>query len=253
MSFIDKFLDVTTNLPREIVRILKLYKSVEERSKKINDDLKNLREKYLKEIKETKDTKENNNETILYTNEKYYKELLNLSDYKQSLIDELKFILENDFLKKLEPIIDEGQKECQEQLLSSNINLPYGANSFTNSIYNKQTSEERSLSEYGEKKKKNEKLLGQKTNRTNKNKSKKNLELNNEFSEDVLPDGEEFEVFCTCKRQSFGKMIACETCGRWFHFGCVGIAENNEPEKWFCADCKASMNNNTVKKKKKKH
>ena len=64
------------------------------------------------------------------------------------------------------PIIDEGQKECQEQLLSSNLNLPYGANSLTNSIYNKQTSEKKSLSEYGEKKKKNEKLLGHKTNRT---------------------------------------------------------------------------------------
>ena len=52
MSFIDKFLDVTTNLPREIVRTLKLYKFVEERSRNINTNLKNLRAKYLKEIKE---------------------------------------------------------------------------------------------------------------------------------------------------------------------------------------------------------
>ena len=46
-------------------------------------------------------------------------------------------------------------------------------------------------------------------------------------------------------------MITCETCGRWFHFGCVGIGENNVPEKWYCVDCKESMNNNTVKKRKR--
>jgi len=245
MSFIDKFLDVTTNLPRIIVRILKLYKSVEERSKSINDDLKNMREDYLKDIKNK------NKETILNMNDKSYKELLILSDYKQSLLEELKYILENDFLEKLTPIIEEGQKECQEQLLSSNINLPYGANSYTNSIYNKPTPEERSISEINEKKKKHEKLLTHKTNRANKNKAKKNNLENNEYSEEILPNEEEPEVFCTCKRQSFGKMIACEKCGRWFHFECVGIAENNEPDKWFCIDCQAL--NNNVKKKKKKH
>ena len=52
MSFIDKFLDVTTNLPREIVRLLKLYKFVEERSRNINESLKNIRIKYLKDLKE---------------------------------------------------------------------------------------------------------------------------------------------------------------------------------------------------------
>ena len=52
MSFIDKFLDLTTNLPREIVRSLKLFKTVEERSRNINNNLKSLRTKYLKEINE---------------------------------------------------------------------------------------------------------------------------------------------------------------------------------------------------------
>ena len=41
MSFIDKFLDTTANLPREIVRLLKLYKFVEQRSRNINESLKN--------------------------------------------------------------------------------------------------------------------------------------------------------------------------------------------------------------------
>ena len=113
MSFIDKFLDITTNL----VRVLNLYKLVEERAREINDNLKNAREKYLKNIKDK------NNESMLNTIDAYYKQLLNLSDYKQSLLDELKFILEKDFLNKLEPIIEEGKKERQEQLQSSNINF----------------------------------------------------------------------------------------------------------------------------------
>ena len=96
MSFIDNFLEVTNNLPRKIVRLLKLHRTVEIRSKTINENLKNLRDKYLKELKE----KNQSNEEILYTNEKYYKELLNLSDYKHSLIEELKYILENEFVKK---------------------------------------------------------------------------------------------------------------------------------------------------------
>ena len=73
----------------------------------------------------------------------------------------------------------------------------------------------------------------------------------------MMQNDEEHEVFCTCKRQSFGPMIACEICGKWFHFECVGIDEDNEPENWFCADCTKKNNNNNinnnVKKKKKKH
>ena len=80
---------------------------------------------------------------------------------------------------------------------------------------------------------------------------KNNLE-NNEYSEEIIPGEEEPEVFCTCQRQSFGKMIDCEKCGRWFDFECVGIAENNETEKWFCINCEELINNN-VKKKKKRH
>ena len=51
MSFIDNFLEVTNNLPRKIVRLLKLHRTVEIRSKTINENLKNLRDKYLKELK----------------------------------------------------------------------------------------------------------------------------------------------------------------------------------------------------------
>ena len=84
-SFIDKFLDITSNLPREIIRILKLYKFVEERSRHINTTLKESRLKYLNKMK-TNDTKED--EKIKNEIKNYYEELINLSEYKQNLIKE---------------------------------------------------------------------------------------------------------------------------------------------------------------------
>ena len=76
MSFIDKFLDTTAPLPREIVRFLKLYRVVEERSKDINTKLKTNRENYLQKLKE----KENNSDLILLRNliDNLYKENLTL-------------------------------------------------------------------------------------------------------------------------------------------------------------------------------
>ncbi len=35
-------------------------------------------------------------------------------------------------------------------------------------------------------------------------------------------------VYCSCRRVSFGKMVACEDPDcliEWFHFGCVGLVE----------------------------
>ena len=113
MSFIDKFLDVTANLPRKIIRILKLIKSVEELYQNKNDNLNELRNNYIKTIKENNQI----DEEILKLNKQYFKELLNLSDYKQNLIEELKYILKEDFLKKLNPIIEEAQAELKEELI----------------------------------------------------------------------------------------------------------------------------------------
>ena len=39
--------------------------------------------------------------------------------------------------------------------------------------------------------------------------------------------------YCTCQRISFGEMIACDNddCPiEWFHYGCVGITEENRPK-----------------------
>ena len=242
MSFIDKFLDTTANLPREIVRLLKLYKFVEQRSRNINESLKNIRIKHLKDIKEKNQEEEN---IFKITHDKYYKELLNLSDYKQSLIDELKYILEYNFLKKIEPIIEEGQKECQEQLLSSNMQLGSG--------FNKTTIDEKNVSIYSEKSTKNLKLLGIKTNRTSKNMFKKRNEINPEISGEYIPSNidEDNQLHCKCKKPSYGKMIECEKCYEWFHYICVGIEEGKEPEHYFCEECAESMNDNKNKKREK--
>ena len=47
------------------------------------------------------------------------------------------------------------------------------------------------------------------------------------------------DVYCKCKRESYGKMIQCDNpdCGEWFHYECIGLKENYEPkEEWFCSD-----------------
>lgn len=44
------------------------------------------------------------------------------------------------------------------------------------------------------------------------------------------------EVYCTCKKPSYGNMIRCdyERCRlQWFHFECVGIV--TVPEVWYCS------------------
>ena len=225
MSFIDNFLEVTSTLPRKLVRLLKLHRAVELKSKMINDNLKGLREKYLKDLKDNK-----SDELSLYTNEKYYKELLNLSDYKQSLIEEIKYILDNEFVKKITPIIKEGEKECPEQ--QSSVSVQYG----TNSNYNKTTMEEKNLSINNDKKK-NDKLLGNKTNRLKKITTRKGL-ARVENIEDIPYNAEEDnEIHCICHGTSYGPMIMCEMCEEWFHYSCVGIQEGKEPDHFYCVQC----------------
>lgn len=49
-------------------------------------------------------------------------------------------------------------------------------------------------------------------------------------------------TYCTCKRISFGEMIACdnpECAVEWFHFECVGLTPETRPKgKWYCKDCR---------------
>ena len=233
MSFIDKFLDITTPLPREIVRFLKLYKTVEERCKDNNIKLKNDREKYLQKLKE-KEIK--NNDLIILKGkiDQLYHENLTLSDYKLEILKELNYIFENSFLNKIAPIIEEGQKECQEQIITNNINGSYSTTSFPNLFYNKIVNDDlKSISECNDKKKKND-FLGKKTNRP-KGKKKIPGEISDETQEGQKPKNE--VIYCKCRRPGYGEMIECESCKEWFHYECVNMKVGNEPKEWYCEDC----------------
>ncbi|KAL0076258.1 hypothetical protein J3Q64DRAFT_1825732 [Phycomyces blakesleeanus] len=47
-------------------------------------------------------------------------------------------------------------------------------------------------------------------------------------------------IRCICENPTvdYGTfMIACDKCSVWFHGSCVGIAENDQVEEWFCRSC----------------
>jgi hypothetical protein len=56
--------------------------------------------------------------------------------------------------------------------------------------------------------------------------------------EDVVIDPNE-PVYCSCKRISFGEMIACENPNcptEWYHFECAGLTEAPNVD-WYCPTC----------------
>ncbi|KAI8091087.1 uncharacterized protein B0P05DRAFT_528717 [Gilbertella persicaria] len=49
------------------------------------------------------------------------------------------------------------------------------------------------------------------------------------------------EINCICENPTvdYGTfMIACDGCGVWFHGSCVGIAESDQVEEWYCKRCR---------------
>ena len=55
-------------------------------------------------------------------------------------------------------------------------------------------------------------------------------------------------LYCTCKRVSFGQMIACDgkDCPvEWFHIGCVGL-KSLPKGKWYCRECQEAMDAKTA-------
>ena len=256
MSFIDKFLDLTAPLPREIVRFLKLYKIVEERCKQININLKINREKYLQKLKE----KEINNNDIINlknTIDLNYKEILTLSDYKQEILKELQYIFEYSFLDKLSPILEEGKKECQDQLTQNDFNNIYNTNVNHNHLNKMINDDIKNASDVNNKNKKNDLYtLGRKTKRK---KSKKQIDgsaISDEGGQNLQEkEISKSEVYCKCNGPSYGKMIECDKCKNWFHYVCVGIIEGEEPKEWLCDTCKEGQTtlkkSEKIKKKKK--
>jgi predicted nucleic acid-binding Zn ribbon protein len=256
MSFINKFLDLTETIPRQLVRLLKLLKVADERYNDLKFSLQKRREQYLQSLRE-KTSKKN---ITLKSLKLLQKELLSISDYKLEVIKEIKFIIESQFLNKLSPIIQEGKNEVEEQLSNSSnkINIPIPFSNTHNHNHNhnkllyfdedKKISETKAIDTEETTVNNCNKLLSKKKHRPKhikKNKEDLSSESSNKILEDIKLD-----VYCKCKKESYGKMIQCENpdCGEWFHYECIGIKEGNEPEEWYCSEkCKEN-----VKKMKKK-
>ena len=250
MNFVDKFLDLANQIPRKIVRLNKLLKKVEESSKEKRANLQKNREKYLQKIKENDLRNESELKKSL---ENEYKELLNLSDYKQAIIEEIHYIVEELFINKLPPIIEEGKKECD-----NNINDPLADKNndyFSADFNSKKKDDIDSTSVAG-----NTNFLKNKKNRNKSLKNKKNnMGIAPEYSDENtqnLQSGEKQKVYCKCKQPSFGDMIECENprCpnGQWFHYHCVEITEGKEPTtEWYCCK-KCQEEAKSLKKKKRK-
>ena len=222
-TFVNKFLELTEPIPRKLIRHLKLLKEVERISYNLEKALKERREQYLEKLRE-KSLKRN---ITLKSIKSLYKEVLALCDYKLELINQIKYILENEFVDKLDPIIEEGK----EELDLNNKKITFEDNTTTDNDTNSKKfvnkKKNRSMKKNKEKEKDNK----------DKEKEKENIHIENNSNNKIIRDLK--DVYCKCKRESYGKMIQCDNpeCGEWFHYECIGLKESYEPkEEWFCSD-----------------
>ena len=223
-TFVNKFLELAEPLPRKLIRHLKLLKEVERISYNLNQSLKERREQYLEKLRE----KSLKRSITLKSIKSLYKEVLSLSDYKLELIKEIKYILENEFVEKLNPIIEEGKIELE----SNNKKITFED---TSSITT--DTEANSKKFLNKKKNRSVKKSKEREKEKEKEKEKENIHIENNIHNHKIRDLK--DVYCKCKRESYGKMIQCDNpdCGEWFHYECIGLKENYEPkEEWFCSD-----------------
>ena len=223
-TFVNKFLELAEPLPRKLIRHLKLLKEVERISYNLNQSLKERREQYLEKLRE----KSLKRRITLKSIKSLYKEVLSLSDYKLELIKEIKYILENEFVEKLNPIIEEGKTELE----SNNKKITFED---TSSITT--DTEANSKKFLNKKKNRSVKKSKDREKEKEKEKEKENIHIENNIHNHKIRDLK--DVYCKCKRESYGKMIQCDNpdCGEWFHYECIGLKENYEPkEEWFCSD-----------------
>ena len=223
-TFVNKFLELAEPLPRKLIRHLKLLKEVERISYNLNQSLKERREQYLEKLRE----KSLKRSITLKSIKSLYKEVLSLSDYKLELIKEIKYILENEFVEKLNPIIEEGKTELE----SNNKKITFED---TSSITT--DTEANSKKFLNKKKNRSVKKSKEREKEKEKEKEKENIHIENNIHNHKIRDLK--DVYCKCKRESYGKMIQCDNpdCGEWFHYECIGLKENYEPkDEWFCSD-----------------
>ena len=231
-TFVTKFLELTEPLPRKLIRHLKLLKEVERISYNLNQSLKERREQYLEKLRE----KSLKRSITLKSIKSLYKEVLSLSDYKLELIKEIKYILENEFVERLNPIIEEGKSELES---NNNINNSNNSKKIIFEDTSSITTDTEANSKKFLNKKKNRSVKKSKEREKEKEKEKENLHVENNNHNHNHKIRDLKDVYCKCKRESYGKMIQCDNpdCGEWFHYECIGLKENYEPkEEWFCSD-----------------
>ena len=59
-----------------------------------------------------------------------------------------------------------------------------------------------------------------------------------------MAEAEEEDICSICQEKRQDSWIACDTCNKWFHYGCVGITIEtapNENEQYHCPTCRSSM------------
>ena len=199
-TFVNKFLELAEPLPRKLIRHLKLLKEVERISYNLNQSLKERREQYLEKLRE----KSLKRSITLKSIKSLYKEVLSLSDYKLELIKEIKYILENEFVEKLNPIIEEGKTELE----SNNKKITFED---TSSITT--DTEANSKKFLNKKKNRSVKKSKEREKEKEKEKEKENIHIENNIHNHKIRDMK--DVYCKCKRESYGKMIQCDNpdCG----------------------------------------
>lgn len=255
MSFIDAFLDLTATFPREIVRLVKLIKEVDERSAEYAKRLGEERRLFLAK---QKSHSQHNTQFLTDLHNKIindYKISMNLSSYKLQIINELNYLIYDLHMKEVDNIIEKGDKEVKDQQ-GGTLPLSIETKSLDDSISNLPTSKKKTDSS-----KPMNKMLGKKKNRTLSSKAKKKKPNENEPNHIFLPTlpptdhgNSSDQLFCFCKGPSYGNMIACDNndCPiQWFHYNCVGITEMpHDNQHWFCSEeCRLQA---LARKKKKK-
>lgn len=76
--------------------------------------------------------------------------------------------------------------------------------------------------------------------RTNANSNNNNINKNNDDDDDGQGNGGSEDVYCLCRKEGYGDMIACDNPNceiEWFHLGCVNVDPKAVHSRWFCPNC----------------
>lgn len=108
-QIIEDFIDHSTSVPRDVIRICKLLKQIDETSNKLNVSLDQNRQYYLA----NKKGKSENLEQIKIKIDSEHKKLIELNEYKVEQIKELEFIIQA-HMTELSSSIVEYEKDYRD-------------------------------------------------------------------------------------------------------------------------------------------